>query len=165
MAGREVDEQQIDRTPLDQGTGHREAFVEGFGREDDEPFEPNTPGDGLDGIEAGADVEPGDDRSAGLCLCDEPERERGLAARMIAAQRNTRVARNSTRAEDGIERGKTGRHHLPDIRFCQTRRAVRSCGMRRRTDGLVERTWLRLRLVGPDRGDEPRCRDGHLRAR
>jgi hypothetical protein len=108
-AGREIDEEEVDRPALEERAGHREALVERDGGHDDEPLEPDAAGDGLDGIEAPGEVEPRDDRALGLRLRGEAEGDRRLARGVVAADGEARAPRNAARAEDRVEGGEPGR--------------------------------------------------------
>lgn len=106
---RQVDDQQVDGPAAEERPRDRKALVEVLRRDDDQPRQADAAGDGLDRVERARDVEPGDDRAGGLGLGGEPERERGLAARAVAAEREAGRAGHAARAEDRIERGEAGR--------------------------------------------------------
>lgn len=108
LSGRQVDQQEVDRPPLDEHPRHRQAVVDRVGREDDEPIEANPARDRLDRIEAPGEIEPGDDRTARLGLGREAESERRLAAREIAPDGDARLARETAAAEDRVEDGEPG---------------------------------------------------------
>jgi hypothetical protein len=74
--GREIDDEDVDRATGEEHPRDRQAFVEGVGRQDDEPVEPDAASDGLDRIERPGEVQPGDDRAVGLGFGDEPQGER-----------------------------------------------------------------------------------------
>jgi hypothetical protein len=107
--GRQVDQEQIDRAPLEERARHREALVDRCRREHHEPFEAHAAGDRLDRIERLREVEVGHDRTALLRLGGEAEGERGLAAGVIAAERDAGQARDATRPEDRVQRGEARR--------------------------------------------------------
>ncbi len=75
--GGQVDDEQVDRSSLEECAGHRETLVEVGRSEDDEPLELDPASDGLDRVEAPIEVQPGDDRARGLGLGDETEGEGG----------------------------------------------------------------------------------------
>ena len=109
VAPRQVDDQQVDGSTGEQRAGDGQAFV-GVGRgQDDEPLRLDPAGDDLDGIERGGEVQPGDDRAGGLGRRGQPQRERGPAARQVAAQRHAHAPRHAAGAEDGVELGEAGR--------------------------------------------------------
>jgi hypothetical protein len=68
----QVEEQDVDRTARQQRPADREGLVERFGRDDDEPFEPDTAGNRLDRVEAPRKIHPGHDRAGGLGLGNGP---------------------------------------------------------------------------------------------
>jgi hypothetical protein len=105
----QVGDDEIDRSALEEGTGHRQALVERVRGEDDEPLEPDAAGHGLDGIEPAGEIEPGDDGAGGLGLRDEAEGERRLAARVIAPDRQAGSPGDASRTEDRVEGGEPGR--------------------------------------------------------
>jgi len=74
-AGRQVEDEDVDRAAGEEHPGDRQALVEGLGRQDDEPVEADAAGDGLDRVERSGEVQPGDDRAVGLGLGDEPQGE------------------------------------------------------------------------------------------
>ena len=105
----QVEEQDVDRAARQQRPADREGLVERFGRDDDEPFEPDAAGNRLDRVEAPREVHPGHDRAGGLGLGHGPQRERGTAARPVAAERQPGVPWQAPRSEDRVELGETGR--------------------------------------------------------
>ncbi len=105
---RQVEEQEVDRPPLDERPRHRQAVVDRVGREDDEPIEAHPARDRLDRIEAPGKIEPGDDRTARLGLGREAEGERRLAARKIAPNGDARLVRETVPAKDRVEGGEPG---------------------------------------------------------
>ena len=105
---RQIDDEQVHRSTGHQCAGDREALVQRFRREDDEPVQPNPAGDRLDRVEAPGEVQPGDDRAVDLGLCREPERECRLAGARLAPERHARAARQATRTDDRVEARKAG---------------------------------------------------------
>jgi hypothetical protein len=136
-ARREVDDEEIDGPAGEQRAGHRETLL-GIGRgQDDEPLEPDAPGDRLDRVEGLGEIEPGHDRAGRLGLRDEPQGERRPPAREVASQRQAEPARQAARSEDRIEVGEAGREDPRRIRLwrignlkCECQSALR--GPRRR---------------------------------
>ncbi len=106
-AERQVDEEEVDRSALEERAGHREALVEGRGGEHDEPLGTDAPSDGLDRIERPGDVEPGYDRTVGLGLGRKPERKGRLARRVVAPEGEAGAPRHAA-GKDRIERREAG---------------------------------------------------------
>ena len=105
----QVGDEEVDRSALEEGPGHRQALVERVRGEDDEPLEPDATGDRLDGVEPAGEIEPGDDGAGRLGLRDEAEGERRLAARVIAPDRQAGPPGDASRPEDRVEGGEPGR--------------------------------------------------------
>lgn len=147
-ARREVDHEDVDRSPGEEHPGDRQALVEGLGGQDDEPVEPDAAGGSLDRIEGSSKVQPGDDRAVGLGLGDEPEGESRGARRRSAAQRHAGGARQSARADDRVESREAG----PDDPLDASSRLVRG---RRNELGWVVGRLGRERRRG-QRSDHPR---------
>ena len=99
----QVEHEQVDRAAGQQRATDGQALVEGLGGDDDQPFEANATGDGLDRVEAARQVEPGDDGSGGLGLRREPQDERRPAARAVAADRDARRTRQAAGPQDRVE--------------------------------------------------------------
>ena len=149
--GREVNHEDIDRAAGEEHPGDRQALVEGVGRQDDEPVEPDAARRGLDRIERPGEIEPGDDRAVRLGLGDEPQRERGGTGRRRAAERHAGRARKPARPDDRIERRKAG----PDDPLDASSRLARGRGSEL---GWVVGRLGRERRRG-QRSDHPRsCR-------
>jgi hypothetical protein len=100
---RQVDDEKVHRPAGEERPGDRQALVERFGGEDDEPVEADTAGDGLDRVEALGEVEPGDDRAVDLGLCRKAEGEGRLAGAGLAAESDAGAARQPAGTEDRIE--------------------------------------------------------------
>jgi hypothetical protein len=100
---RQVDHEDVDGTASEEHPGDRQALVERFGREHDEPVEPDTAGGRLDRVERSREVEPGDDRAVGLGFGDEPKGERRGAGRRRTAKGDARGSRQPARSDDRIE--------------------------------------------------------------
>ena len=117
VARRQVDDQQVNGSTGEQRAGDRQALI-GVGRgQDDEPLRLDPPGDDLDGIERGREIKPGHDRAGGLRRRGESQRERGPAARQVAAQRHAHAPRHAAGTEDGIELGEAGREDPIRVRL------------------------------------------------
>jgi hypothetical protein len=104
----QIEDEQVDQAPGQQGATDREPLIEGLRGDDDEPLQVDAAGDGLDRVEAAREVEPGDDGALGLGFRREPQDERRPAARAVAADRDTRRTRQATRSQDGVERREPG---------------------------------------------------------
>jgi hypothetical protein len=76
---RQIDEQQVHRPTLQQRPGDAQPLIQRLRRQDDEPLPADAARDGLTGIKRAREVQVRDDRATHLCLCREPQRERGLA--------------------------------------------------------------------------------------
>ena len=104
----QVEDEHVDRPTRQQAAGDREPLVQAGRGDDDEPFEPDAAGDGLDRVEAARQVEPGHDRALRLGLRGDPQGERRPAAGAVAADRDAGRLREAARAEDRVERGEAG---------------------------------------------------------
>jgi len=102
-ATRQVEDEQVDRAAGEQAPRDRQALVETGRRDDDEPFEVDATGDRFDRVETARQVEPGDDRSLGLRLGDDPQAQRRPPARALSPDRDAGRLRQTARAEDRIE--------------------------------------------------------------
>jgi hypothetical protein len=123
-ARRQIDDQQVNRSTGQQRARDREALV-GIGRgDDDEPLRLDPAGHDLDRVERDGEIQPGDDRAAGLRRRGEPQRERGPAARGVAAQGHAHAPRHAAGAENGIEVGEAGRENAIRIVLWKGRRLV-----------------------------------------
>jgi hypothetical protein len=109
QAGRQIDEEEVDRASGQERGSDREAFVERRRGDDDEPLEPDPAGDRLDRVEAPGEIEPGDDPAGGLGLRRDPESQRRPTARAAAPDGHARAPRKSTGPEDRVELGEPGR--------------------------------------------------------
>ena len=83
---RQVQNQEIDRSILQEHRGHCQCLRERIGRDHDQPFELDTSGDRLDRVEASSQIEICGYPSCGLCLSDCPQRNGRLAAGFAAAK-------------------------------------------------------------------------------
>ena len=104
----QIEDEHVDGSTREQRSGDPESFVQAGGRDDDEPFETDAAGDGLDRVEAAGQVEPGHDRALGLRLGSHPQGEGRPAARAITSHADTRGPGEPARSEDRIERGEAG---------------------------------------------------------
>jgi hypothetical protein len=104
----QVEHEQVDRAANQERAGDREALVQADRRDNDEPFEADAAGDGLDGIEAAREVQPGHDRALRLGLRDDPQGDRGPSAGAVAADRDAGRLREPARPQDRVERGEAG---------------------------------------------------------
>jgi hypothetical protein len=107
--GRQVHDEEVHGPAGQERARDREPFLRPGRGEDDEPFRADAAGHGLDGVEGGREVQPGDDRATRLGLRGEPEGERGPPAREVAPEREAHPAGEAARSEDGVELGKAGR--------------------------------------------------------
>jgi hypothetical protein len=104
----QVEDEQVDRAAGEQAPGDRQALVERGRRDDDQPFEPNTAGDGLDRVEAAREIQPGHDRALRLGFRGDPEGERRPAARAVTADRDAGRPGQAAGPQDRVERRETG---------------------------------------------------------
>ncbi len=100
----EVQYEHVHRSTGEQAARDAEALAQAGRRDDDEPFESDAAGDGLDRVETARQVQPGHDRARRLRLRRDPQRERRPAAGAVAPDRDTGTAREAARAQDRIER-------------------------------------------------------------
>jgi len=108
---RQVQHRHIHRPRREQRTGHRQRLVQVHRRQHHQPLRPHAACHCLHGIERSGEVQPGGDRTAGLCLRDHPQRRGGLAAGRVPTERHRGRARKATGAQDGIQRGEPRGHH------------------------------------------------------
>ena len=104
----QVEDEHVDRPTRQERARDAQALVEAGRGDDDEPFEPDPAGHGLDGIEAARQVEPGHDGSGRLRLGRGPQGEGRAPARAVAADRHAGRTGQAAGPEDGIERGEAG---------------------------------------------------------
>jgi hypothetical protein len=114
---RQVDDQQVDRSTGEERAGDRQALVGVGRRQHDEPLRLDAASHDLDRVEGRREVQPGDDRTRSLCRGREPQRERGPAARRVAAQRDAHAARHAAGTENGVELGEPGRDNPIEVRL------------------------------------------------
>jgi hypothetical protein len=147
-AGRQVEDEDVDRSAGEEHPGDRQALVEGLGGEDDEPVETDATSGGLDRVEGAGEVEPGDDRAVGLGLGDEPEGEGRGTGGGGAAEGHAGAPGQAARPDDRVE----GREAGPDDPLDASSRLA--CGRRSGLGWVVER-FGRERRRG-QRPDDPR---------
>jgi hypothetical protein len=147
---RQIDDEDVDRPGGEEHPGDRQALVEGLGREDDEPVEPDAAGGGLDRIERPGEVQPGDDRAVGLGLGDEAEGEGRGARAGRALERDARAAREPARPDDRVERREAGPDDPLDAGSRLARRSREESGL----GWVVERLGREWRRG--QRSDHPR---------
>ena len=100
---RQIDDEEVHRAAGEEGARDRQALVEGVRSEDDEPVQPDAAGDRLDRVERAGEVQPGDDRTVGLGLRGEAERERRLARAGVPAECHAGAPWQAARPEDRVE--------------------------------------------------------------
>ena len=145
---RQVEHEDVDRAAGEEHPGNRQALVERLRGQDDEPVQADTAGGGLDRIERPGEVEPGDDRTVGLGLGDEPQGEGRGAGRGSAAEGHARAAREPARADDRVE----SREARPDDPLDASSRLAR--GRMSELGWVVGRLGRKRR--GGQRSDHPR---------
>ena len=104
----QIEQEQVHRATGQQAPGDGQALVEGLGRDDHEPFEPDAASHGLDRIERPGKVQPGHHRAGHLGLGHEPERQGGPSARTVATDGDARGSRQASWSQDGIEAREPG---------------------------------------------------------
>jgi len=122
---RQIHHEQVHRPAAEESPRDRQALVEIEWRDDDEPRQADTAGDRLDRVEGARDVQPRDDRAGCLRLGRQPQSERRLAARAVAAEREAGGPGHATRAQDRVERREAGRDDTLGGRRRRVRRRVR----------------------------------------
>jgi hypothetical protein len=145
----QIDHEDVDRPGGQEHPGDRQAFVEGLGREDDQPVQADAASGSLDRVERAGEVQPGDDRAIGLGLGNEPERERGRTRARCTLQRDAGVPRQAEPAgtDDRVQLRKPG----PDDPLDASSRLIRG----RDELGWVVERLDRKRYRG-QRPDHPR---------
>ena len=117
---RQIQNQEIDRSILKEHRGHGQRFLERSGCDHDQPFELDAPGYGFDRVKASSQVQVRGYPACSLGLCDCPQRQGRLAARLAAVKGGGRNAWQAAQAEDRIELAETGRDRPLVERFCGT---------------------------------------------
>jgi len=115
QVGRQIDEQQVHRPPLEERTGHGQALVERGRGQHHEPFGLQAARNRLDRIERPREIHPRHDRAAGLGFRRDPEGDGGLAAGVVTAQRDAGDARDPARPEDRVQRREPGGDDAPIV--------------------------------------------------
>ena len=115
QVGRQIDEQQVHRPSLEERTGHGQALVQRGRGQHHQPFGLQAARHRLDRVERAREVQPRDDRAAGLGFRREPEGDGGLAAGVIAPQRDAGEARDPARPEDRVQGREPGGHDAPIV--------------------------------------------------
>ncbi len=136
QAGRQVDHEQVDCSTGEESARERETLDRSTRAQDDQPAQVDPPADRLEGVERVSQIEEGDDRSGGLCLCHAAERERGLAARGVPADRRARRARQAAGTKHRVEGGEAGGDDVVRAR-------------RERVRGRLRRKWVEGRRERP----------------
>jgi hypothetical protein len=161
----QVQDEDVDGATLEERPGHGEGLVERAGGKDGEPLQPHPPGDRLDGIEAPGEVDPGDERAAGLGLRDGPQGERRRTARPGAAQRDRAGPRQTAVRQERVEIREAGGDHPAPV-ACRLpgerpgRGGPGSSPARQRNEGGTRRGGPRerLRAVAGKHRDRPGLR-------
>jgi hypothetical protein len=102
-AVREVYHQQVHRPGREQRAGHGQRLFQVRRRQDHQPLRAHAAGDGLHGIERAGEVQPRDDRPAGLRLRGGPQRHRRPTRGRGSPQRHGRVPGEPAGAEDRVQ--------------------------------------------------------------
>ena len=100
----QVHDQQVHGPGGQQRAREGERLLEVHRRQDHQPLRADTARDGLHGIEGTGEVQPRDDRPAGLRLRGGPQRDRRPARGRGPAQRDRGGTRQPARTEDGVQR-------------------------------------------------------------
>jgi hypothetical protein len=108
--GRQIQQQQVHRSVLEEQRRHRQRLLESVRREHDQPFERDSPSHRLDRIEAPREVQVSGYTPGGLNPGDGLQPESGLAARSVTLEGGGSGARQPAQPEDCIERTKAGRY-------------------------------------------------------
>ena len=136
----QVDHEEVDRPSREQSAAQREPFRGIRGTNDHEPVQVDPTADRLERIEGIRQVEERDDCSGRLGFRDPAQCKRRLAARLVAADRRARLARQATRPEDSVERRKAaGDDVAPCWRSVRLAGRVlgRPAGLRRQCEGAL----------------------------
>ncbi len=150
----QIGHQQLDRAPAQQGPGQPEALGRLGRPEHQQPGQVHAAGHRLERVEGTGEVQPGDDRAARLCLRDEPESQRGLAARRIPAERHLGSAHEPAGTQDGIECGEARGHDAVVGGGERVRGGVRD-HERNRCEGTLDRQPHGPAITEPDRRTAP----------
>jgi len=139
QAPRQIHDEQLDRPAAEQCSREAKSLHRVGGAQHEEPGQIDAACGRLERVERAAEVQPGGDRAAPLCLGYTAQRERRLAARLTTTQRDAGLADQPARAEDGIQcrearRGDTRVGGCERIGFGQARREHGDPGTARGTD-------------------------------
>ena len=104
--GRQIQQQQVHRSVLEEHRRHRQRLFQSVRREDDEPFQRHAPSRRLHRIQASPEVQVGGYSAGGLDPGDGPQPEGGLAARPVSLESGSGGSRQPAQPEDGIQRPK-----------------------------------------------------------
>jgi hypothetical protein len=121
---RQVQQQQVDGSILEEHRRHRQRLLERTRRQNDQPVEPDAPSHGLDWVQASGQIQIRHDPAGRLRLSHCLQRESGLAAGPIAVQGSGRGARQTAQPEDRIQGAKAG-WYRPIRRDRQVARRIR----------------------------------------
>jgi hypothetical protein len=156
-SGWQINDEQVHRPAGDEGTGHRQRFVERGRLENDQPLEMDPPGDRLDRIETSSQIDVGDDRADRLRFGSQAQGQRGLAAGRVAAHGERGRARDPARAQDGVQ-GRKARGDDPLVVDDPGRMWVRFVRERDRGECADHRSVARaVPPTGPWCGISPTC--------
>jgi len=145
---RQVQQQHVHRSVLEEHRRHRQRLLQRIRRQDDEPVQLDAPSHGLDRIQASGQIQIGRDPSRGLDLGHRLQRERRHPAGPLAAQGSGRGAWQPAQSEDRIQSPKAGGY--------RPIRSVRQAARRARRPVRVEdRTRPRRHRQRPHDLDSP----------
>jgi len=105
---RQVQQQDIHRSVLEEHRRDRERLVQRLRREHDEPLELNASRRRFDRIQAAREIQIGRDAAGRLGLRDRLEGQRGLAAGAVALERYGCRPGQTAQTENGVQRTKAG---------------------------------------------------------
>ncbi len=108
LGRRQIQNQQIDRSILEEHRRHRERFLRRRRNEHDKPFEADAPRHGLHRIQAPGQVQVRGYPARRLDPGDRLKRQRGLTARPVPPKRRRRRTRQAAQTEDLVQRAKAG---------------------------------------------------------
>lgn len=99
----EIQQQQVHRPVLEKHGGHRQGFSQRVRRQDHEPLQPDSPGDGLHRIQAPGQIQVRGNPAGRLGLCDRLESQSGLAAGPVSLEGYGCGSGQPAQAQDGIQ--------------------------------------------------------------
>jgi hypothetical protein len=100
---RQVQQQQVHSSVLQEHARHRQRLFQVVRREDDEPLERDASRGRLDRVQAPAQVQVGGQPAGGLDLGNRLKGERGLAARAVTAEGRSCGPRQTAQPQDGVQ--------------------------------------------------------------